>query len=378
MRSAKRNPKSRAAAIARFKVAVVQAAPVAFDRERTLDKVALLAAQAAGTGAKLVLFPEAFVSAYPRGLDFGAVVGARTEEGREDFRQYWESGVVIPGPAVARLSGLAKKNRVYLVIGVVERGGGTLYCSVLFFAPDGILLGKHRKVMPTASERLVWGFGDGSTMPVFDTPLGKIGAVICWENYMPLLRAAMYAKGIELYCAPTADPRDSWLASMRHIAVEGRCFVLSCNQFCRRSDFPADYRSTLNQAPTTVVCRGGSCIVDPFGNFLAEPNFDGEAILVAEIDRAQIVRGKFDLDVVGHYARPDIFQLHVDERPKQTVTIHSLEASGREDSQSKRERDYDRDIMAPKTPTTMAAPTATTAMIMPRMLKMPTKRQKDR
>jgi nitrilase len=308
----------------KFKVAVVQAAPVAFNRERTLEKVDDLAGQAAKSGARLVLFPEAFVSVYPRGLSFGAVVGSRTDEGREQFRRYWESSVDVPGPAVNALGRTAKSYGIYLVIGVVERGGGTLYCTVLFFAPDGSYLGKHRKVMPTASERLVWGFGDGSTMPVFETPLGKIGAVICWENYLPLMRAAMYAKGIELYCAPTADPRDSWIASVRHIAVEGRCFVLSCNQFNRRRDFPADYSSAFGDDPEAVVTRGGSCIVDPFGNFLAGPNTEGEAILTAEIDRAQILRGKFDLDVMGHYARPDIFHLHVDERPKEPVTTQDV------------------------------------------------------
>ncbi len=304
------------------KVAVVQAAPVAFDRERTLQKVHSLSDDAARQGAQLVLFPEAFVSAYPRGLDFGAVVGSRSEQGREDFRRYWESSVDVPGPAVDELARAALRNKIYLVIGVVERDRGTLYCSVLFFSPDGAFLGKHRKVMPTGSERLVWGFGDGSTLPVFETPLGRVGAVICWENYLPLMRAAMYAKGIEIYCAPTADARDSWIASVRHIAVEGRCFVLSCNQFNRRRDFPADYHTTFGEDPGAVVCRGGSCIVDPFGNFLAGPNFEGEAILCAEIDRGQIVRGKYDLDVVGHYARPDIFQLHVDERPKPPVTVH--------------------------------------------------------
>ena len=300
-------------------VAVVQAAPVAFDRERTLEKVEALAAEAAGKGARLVLFPEAFVPAYPRGMDFGAVVGARTEEGREEFRRYWESSVDVPGPAVDALGRIARDHAIHLVIGVVERDGGTLYCTVLFFEPDGSYLGKHRKVMPTASERLVWGFGDGSTMPVFETGFGKVGAVICWENYLPLLRAAMYAKGIEVYCAPTADGRDSWLATARHIAVEGRCYVLSSNQFCRRRDYPAEYRSVFGDDPETVVSRGGSCIVDPFGNLLAGPNYDGEAILTAAIDRAQIVRGKFDLDVVGHYARPDIFRLEVDEREKRPV-----------------------------------------------------------
>jgi nitrilase len=320
------------------KVAVVQAAPVAFDRERTLEKVHALTGEAARKGAQLVLFPEAFVSAYPRGLDFGAVVGGRSEEGREDFRRYWESSVDVPGPAVDELSRAAQRNNIYLVIGVVERARGTLYCSVLFFAPDGAFLGKHRKVMPTGSERLVWGFGDGSTMPVFETPLGRLGAVICWENYLPLMRAAMYAKGIEIYCAPTADARDSWIASMRHIAVEGRCFVLSCNQFNRRRDFPSAYRSIFGEDPETIVCRGGSCIVDPFGNFLAGPNTEGEAILIAEIDRAQIVRGKYDLDVVGHYARPDIFQLRVDEQAKQPVTIRKVEPTVEEDSAAKSDR----------------------------------------
>jgi nitrilase len=303
---------------AAFKVAVVQASPVVFDRERTLEKVHTLAGDAARQRARLVLFPEAFVSAYPRGLDFGAVIGSRTEAGRDDFQRYWSSSVDVPGPAVDALGETARTHAIYLVIGVIERGGGTLYCTVLFFAPDGSYLGKHRKIMPTASERLIWGFGDGSTMPVFQTALGNVGAVICWENYLPLMRAAMYAKGIELYCAPTADPRDSWLASMQHIAVEGRCFVLSCNQFNRRSDFPPDYRCATDD-PSAIMSRGGSCIVDPFGRFLAGPDTRGEAILVAEIERAQIVRGKYDLDVVGHYARPDIFQLHVDERAKPPV-----------------------------------------------------------
>jgi nitrilase len=319
MKTAKSKPRPEAPAADRFKVAVVQAAPVVFDRDRTLQKVQTLATEAARQGARLVVFPEAFVSAYPRGLDFGAVFGSRTDAGREQFRRYWQSSVDVPGPAVDALGRTAKRCRIYLVIGVIERDRGTLYCTVLFFSPGGAYMGKHRKIMPTASERLVWGFGDGSTIPVFDTPLGKLGAVICWENYLPLMRAAMYAKGIELYCAPTADSRDSWIASMRHIAVEGRCFVLSCNQFNRRRDFPSDY-GALGENPDAIVTRGGSCIVDPFGNFLAGPNTEDEVILTAEIDRAQIVRGKYDLDVIGHYARPDIFQLHVDERAKKPVT----------------------------------------------------------
>jgi nitrilase len=321
MKRAKPKPVGTPTRVNPIKVAVVQAASITFDREKTLGKVHKLAREAAQQGAQLVVFPEAFVSGYPRGLDFGAVVGSRTDKGREDFRRYWESSVDVPGPAVNDLARAARNHKIYLVVGVVERDGGTLHCCVLFFAPDGTYLGKHRKVMPTASERLVWGFGDGSTLPVFDTPLGKLGAVICWENYLPLLRAAMYAKGIEIYCAPTADYRDSWVATVRHIATEGRCFVLSCNQFNRRRDFPSDYDSAFGKDPDSVVTRGGSCIVDPFGNLLAGPNYDDEAILFAELDRDQIIRGKYDLDVVGHYSRPDIFQLTVDERPKRPVTM---------------------------------------------------------
>lgn len=301
-------------------VAVVQAASVAFDRERTLEKVRDLAADAAHQKARLVLFPEAFVSGYPKGSTFGAVVGSRSADGRAEYQRYWDSAVDVPGPAVDTLAGIARENRIHLVIGVIERDGGTLYCSVLFFAPDGRFLGKHRKLMPTAAERLIWGFGDGSTMPVYDTPHGRVGAVICWENYMPLLRAAMYAKGVEIWCAPTADSRDTWIASMQHVALEGRCFVLAANQFTRRSDFPADFPCNLGDDPQTIVSRGGSCIIDPLGQILAGPHFDGEVILTAEIDRAEIARGKFDFDAVGHYARPDVFHLTVDERRKSPVS----------------------------------------------------------
>jgi nitrilase len=305
----------------RFTAAVVQAAPVPFDRDRTLDKLRDLAADAARRGAKLAVFPEAFVSAYPKGLDFGARVGMRTREGREDFRRYFDSAVDVPGPAVDFLARVARENRLHLVVGVIEREIGTLYCTVLFFAPDGRYLGKHRKLMPTAMERLVWGFGDGSTLPVFDTPLGRLGAVICWENYMPLLRTAMYAKNIQLWCAPTADGRKTWIPTMQHVALEGRCFVFSCNQFTRRRDFPADYRAVQGDDPDTVISEGGSCIVSPLGELLAGPNYDGECILTAEIDPGEIARGKYDFDVVGHYARPDVFRLVVNERPQPPVVI---------------------------------------------------------
>lgn len=302
-----------------FTAAVVQAAPVAFDTGRTLRKLDTLAGEAAGRGARLAVFPEAFVSAYPRELDFGTRVGGRTAAGREQFRRYYDSAIDVPGPEVETMAGVAARHALYLVVGVIERDGGTLYCTVLFFGPDGSYLGKHRKLMPTGAERLVWGFGDGSTLTVLDTELGRLGAVICWENYMPLLRSAMYAKGIQLYCAPTADGRPTWIPTMQHVALEGRCFVLSCNQFARRADYPADYPVDITE-PSTVLTPGGSCIVGPLGQILAGPNYDGECVLTAQIDLSEITRGKFDLDVVGHYARPDVFSLHVNEKPQQPVT----------------------------------------------------------
>jgi nitrilase len=305
------------------RVAVVQAGSVVFDREKCLEKARALIGDAAAGGAELVVFPEAFIPGYPKGLDFGARVGMRFPEGREDFRRYWEAAVDVPGDATETLSGAARERGVHLVIGVIERAFGTLYCTVLFFAPDGTMLGIHRKLMPTAMERLVWGFGDGSTLPVFETPLGRLGAVICWENYMPLLRTAMYAKSIQLYCAPTADDRDTWVQSMRHIALEGRCFVLSCCQYLKRGDCPEDYAAIQGNDPQTVLMRGGSCIVGPLGQVLAGPDYDGERILSAELDMREIARGKYDFDVTGHYARPDVFRLYVNERPSPPVVTVS-------------------------------------------------------
>ena len=301
-----------------YRAAVVQAAAVGFDLEAGLDKVARLAREAHEGGAALAVFPEAFLPAYPKGISFGVVVGDRSAEGRDHFRRYFDASVEVPGPAVDRLADIAAENALHLVIGVIERDGGTLYCTVLFFSPEGYL-GKHRKLMPTAAERLIWGFGDGSTMPVYETPLGRIGAVICWENYMPLLRTAMYAKGVQIYCTPTADGRETWLATVRHVAMEGRCFVLSSNQFTRRKDFPADIPNVLAGSPDGVLSTGGSCIIGPLGQILAGPARDGEQILFADIDLDEIARGNLDLDAVGHYSRPDIFRLTVDESPRPRV-----------------------------------------------------------
>ncbi|HEX8940141.1 MAG TPA: nitrilase-related carbon-nitrogen hydrolase [Candidatus Limnocylindrales bacterium] len=302
------------------RVAVIQAGSVAFDPGATMGRVERLVADAAAKGARLGVLPEALLGGYPKGADFGATVGRRTPEGREWFARYRAAAIDVPGPYTERLGALAREHAMHLVVGVVERAGGTLYCTVLFLGPDGELLAKHRKVMPTAVERLIWGQGDGSTLPVVETPLGRIGAVICWENYMPQLRLAMYGQGIELYCAPTVDDRETWQPTMRHIALEGRCFVLAACQFARRSDYPDDYPVAAD-GPDEVLIGGGSVIVDPLGQVLAGPARDGEAVLVADLDLGAIDRAVLDLDVVGHYARPDIFRLQVDTQPTPAVTF---------------------------------------------------------
>ena len=310
--------------VSSVKVAVMQSAPVLFDWKATVEKACRLAAEAASQKARLILFPEAFIPAYPRGLSFGIVVGSRKPEGRRTWQRYWENSIEVPGPATEALGEAARQANAYLAIGVIERdsefSGGTLYCTLLYFGPGGNLLGKHRKLKPTAAERLIWGEGDGSTMPVFDTEIGKIGGLICWENYMPLARMAMYGKGVQIYLAPTADCRDTWEPTLRHIACEGRCFVLGCNQFVTKDLYPRDLPGLEELAPQPdVICRGGSAIISPLGEVLAGPLFDQEGILYADLDLAEVARAKLDFDVVGHYARPDVFQLTVDERPKLSV-----------------------------------------------------------
>ncbi|WP_262694048.1 carbon-nitrogen hydrolase family protein [Kordiimonas aquimaris] len=299
--------------------AVVQAGTPLYQTQQTLEKLGDMTADAARQGAQLVVFPEAFVGGYPKGIDFGVRLGSRTDEGRDDFKRYYESAIDVPGAETARIGEIAAENKTYIVVGVIERDGGTLYCTALYFAPDGTLMDKHRKLMPTALERVVWGYGDGSTLAAPKTDIGTIGGCICWENYMPQLRLAMYQKGVEFYCAPTVDDRDVWLPTMQTIALEGRCFVLSACQFMTRGNGPADFHPVQGEDDDTVLIRGGSCIISPLGKVLAGPVFNKEAILTAELDKSEIIRGKYDFDVVGHYARPDIFTLNVNEHPQQIV-----------------------------------------------------------
>ncbi|MFJ7073744.1 nitrilase-related carbon-nitrogen hydrolase [Streptomyces sp. NPDC098781] len=292
--------------------AVVQAAAPLFDTPAALRRAEELIREAVRErGAQVVVLPEAFVGGYPKGLDFGITVGSRTPAGRELFRRYHAAAIAVPGPEVDALAALSRELGCHAVVGAVERRGGSLYCVALFFGPDGYL-GLHRKLMPTAAERYLWGQGDGSTLPVIDTGAARLGSAICWENYMPLFRTAMYAKGVDLWCAPTVDDRDAWQATMRHIALEGRCFVLSACQYLRRDGLPADLHPVQGDEPDTVLIGGGSLIVSPLGEVLAGPLRDGEGILTADLDLDELTRARFDFDPVGHYARPDVFSLRVD------------------------------------------------------------------
>ncbi|KAJ7038293.1 carbon-nitrogen hydrolase [Mycena alexandri] len=307
-----------------MRVSVAQTCAQSYSLDNTLIKLEQMTRLARERdGSQLVVFPEAFIGGYPKFSTFGAVVGERYPEGRDEYLRYHSAAIEIPSAATARIEAIAKDTGVFLVVGVIERDGGTLFCTALFFDPLDGVLGKHRKLLPTAAERLIWGQGDGSTLPVFerafsqpDAPdstkfTAKISAAICWENYMPLLRNHYYSLGTQLYCAPTVDARPQWLNSMIHIALEGRVFVLSACQYAKESDFPDDHpvSNASQRNPDNVMIAGGSVIVSPLGKILAGPLRDKEDVLTAEIDLGDCVRGKFDLDVVGNYARPDIFKV---------------------------------------------------------------------
>lgn len=306
-----------------FKAAVVQASSIPFEPQRTAEKAAGLIRAASAEGAVLVVFPEAFLGGYPKGAAFGTVVGRRIPEGRAEFLRYMDGAVTLDGPEVSLLADVAEQTGTHVVIGIIERFGRTLYCTSVTLAPGKGVAGYHRKLMPTGQERIIWGFGDGSTIAPVEAPFGRIGSVICWENYMPAFRQAMYAQGTDIYCTPTADDRPTWAASMVHIALEGRVHVLSACQAITLGEYPADYRESFSPAVTEgdYIMHGGSMIVSPLGEVLAGPVFDTETTLYAEIDTG-IGRGSnLDFDVCGHYSRPEIFSLSVNTTPMSPVTF---------------------------------------------------------
>ena len=298
-------------------VAALQIGSSPEGKAATLHNVLAFEEAIAQAGAELVVMPEALLGGYPKGEIFGTYLGYRQPEGRAAFERYYDNAIDVPGPETDELAGLAQRTKAHLVVGAIERCGNTLHCVALFFSPTEGLVAKHRKLMPTGTERLIWGQGDGSTLPVVSTPAGRIGAAICWENHMPLLRTAMYAKGVQVWCAPTVDEREMWQSSMRHIAHEGRVFLISA---CQVQPSPKVLGIDVpHWDADRPLIQGNSVIIDPLGNILAGPLKHETGLLTARIDLAELTRARYDFDVVGHYARPDIFTLTVDEREKKTV-----------------------------------------------------------
>lgn len=305
-------------------VSVLQIGSVPSGTQETLEKILSYEAEIKRSGADIVVMPEAILGGYPKGESFGTQLGFRLESGRDTYQKYYDAAIDLSGTEVRTLSEMSKRLNANLVLGVIERAGATLYCTAIFIDPSDGLTHKHRKLMPTGSERLIWGQGDGSTLPVIETNAGKTGATICWENYMPLLRTALYAKGIEIWCAPTVDARPVWQSTMQHIALEGRCFVASACQF---QPSPNELGQVVdNWGADDALISGGSVIIGPLGDILAGPLLDKEGVISAEINMDDLAKARYDLDVIGHYARPDIFELRVNETPRQSVTSFVEEA----------------------------------------------------
>lgn len=298
-------------------VAALQIGSSPEGKAATLQNILSFEEQICASGASLVVMPEALLGGYPKGEIFGTYLGYRLPKGREAYARYYDNAIDVPGSETDELAGLSQRTGANLVVGVIERSGNTLYCTALFFSPEEGLIARHRKLMPTGTERLIRGQGDGSTLPVMDTPAGRIGAAICWENHMPLLRTAMYAKGVQVWCAPTVDARDIWQASMRHIAHEGRLFLISA---CQVQPSPKALGIHVPHWEEELpLIQGNSVIVGPMGDVLAGPLKNETGLLTARIDLSELVKARYDFDVVGHYSRPDVFSLSVDEKPKAPV-----------------------------------------------------------
>ncbi len=299
-------------------VACVQAEPVIFDREATIDRLAARTEEAAQAGAGLVVFPEAFIPAYPSSVWAKALAGWADPRAKAAFALLARESVAVPGPAADRLGEVARAHQVWLVTGVTEVNParpGTLYNTLLGYAPDGSLALHHRKLVPTNHERLVWGPGDGSGLRAIETPIGRLGGLICWENYMPLARFALYESGVEIYVASTADDADAWQATLVHIARESRAFIVSPCHFQRAASYPADFPLRDELEGHDTIGRGGSAILGPDGAYLAGPLYDAEGLLLAELDPARLFEERQRFDPAGHYHRPDILALTVRTEP---------------------------------------------------------------
>ncbi len=321
-----------------FKIAAVQSCPVYMDRDATVAKACELIAEAGSRGARLTVFPEAFIPGYPAWVWF--IPPGRTHELRTAYALLIDNAVTVPSDATDRLCDAARAAHTAVAIGInelnAEASNSTLYNTLLYIGPDGTILGKHRKLIPTAGERLVWGQGDGSDLAVFDLPFGRLGGLLCWENYMPLARYAMCAWGAEFFVAPTWDRGEPWLSTMRHVAKEGRCYVIGCCTAMRVSDIPDElaFKGAYLAEIGEWLNPGLSVIVDPDGKLLAGPAEKEEKILVADVDRDVITGSRFQLDAAGHYARPDVFELRIHRVPRPFISDAPVAEGGVEEDQS--------------------------------------------
>lgn len=297
------------------RLAIVQATPVMFRKDKGLEKALTLIDEAAQKGAELIVFPELFLPGYPYGMTFGFTVGSRKADGRVDWKNYYDNSLLFDGAEIKALIDKAKALGVYLSMGYSERDAvtGTLYNSNVMIAPDGTAM-NHRKLKPTGSERVVWGDADRDFFPVMDTPWGPMANLICWESYMPLARVALYEKGISLYISPNTNDNPEWQNTIRHIAIEGHCYFINADLIFRREDYPATVSAESEIAALPdIACRGGSCVIDPFGHDASETVWDEEAIIYADLDMQKVPASRMELDCVGHYARPDVLDLRVKE-----------------------------------------------------------------
>lgn len=297
------------------RIAVVQAAPVMFDKDKCVDKALSLLRQCAAGGAELVVFPELFIPGYPYGMTFGFTVGSRKADGRRDWKDYYDNSITAAGPEMQRLVEAARELGVYVSIGYSERDtvNATLYNSNMMIAPDGTAM-NHRKLKPTGSERVVWGDADRDFFPVMPTPWGPMGNLICWESYMPLARVALYQKGVTLYISPNTNDNAEWQDTIRHIAIEGHCYFVNCDMYFTRDMYPQTAGAAAEIAALPeIVCRGGSSVIDPYGHAVTDTLWDCEGILYADLDMQKVPASRMEHDVCGHYARPDVLELRVRE-----------------------------------------------------------------
>ena len=297
------------------RIGLVQAEPVLFDKQASLEKALEYIDEAAANGAEFIVFPELFIPGYPVGMNFGFSVGKRTEPGREDWKRYYDASVVAGEDEFRQLAEAAVRTGAYISIGFSERDavGGTLYNSNAIFEPDGSYK-VHRKLKPTGSERLVWGDADKHYFPVTETPWGPVGSLICWESYMPLARVALYQKGITIYISPNTNDNPEWQATIQHIAIEGKCYFINADMIIRKDSYPADLKAEEIEGLPYWVCRGGSCIIDPFGHYVTDPVWDEETVIYADLDMELPASCKMEHDAVGHYARPDVLKLVVEDK----------------------------------------------------------------